>query len=102
MDKLAQDNHFYCPRLRSPRDIGKLVYHTEEIRQKCRVLKLRALQGFGLMTDPRMAPRAVAQVGMFWDLVPVSVIELLAEICKEYIFHYRKMGTKTVRIQPLS
>ena len=37
-------------------------------------------QGCGLRTDPRMAPRAMAQEGMFWELVPEDVIEILAEL----------------------
>ena len=36
MDKLAQENHSYCPSSEEfERDIEKLVFHTEQIRQKC-------------------------------------------------------------------
>ena len=36
MDKLAQEDHSYCPLLEEfERYRGKLVYHTEQIRKKC-------------------------------------------------------------------
>ena len=33
----------------------------------------------GLRTDPREAPRAMAQEGMFWEIVSENVLEALAK-----------------------
>ena len=32
------------------------------------------------MADPRVAPRALAQEDMFWEIVPEDVVEILAEL----------------------
>ena len=43
-------------------------------------IEILSAPGIGLMADPRVAPRAMAQKGFFGDIVPEDVIEMLAEL----------------------